>query len=477
MFVTTWVEKGHSQARRGAAILHPKRSPMNKDFFAKYDVAAPRYTSYPTVPYWSNEAFPQEDWLLHVQNAFSADHQISLYIHLPFCESLCTYCGCNKHITKNHNVEHPYIDAVLKEWRIYRAALPGKPVLRELHLGGGTPTFFQPENLRFLLENILNDVEIADQYDFGFEAHPWSTSEEHLKTLYELGFRRISLGVQDFDEDLMKLVNRRQTVESVERCTEQARTIGYESVNYDLIFGLPKQTVAHIRNDARQVARLKPDRIAFYSYAHVPWLKRSQCAYSEADLPTGVAKRQLYEAGRHWFESDGYAEIGMDHFALTHDPLFGALRSETLHRNFMGYTPYKTGLLIGLGASSIGDSWDAYAQNEKSIADYQRVVNEGSLPVFRGHRLNEEDRRLRRHILHLMTRFETTWSFEEAWDETFGAAINRLEPLLADGLIELKPFQLKVTPEGRNFLRNICMAFDAHYWRKQPEGRLFSQAV
>ncbi len=256
---------------------------MHKDLFAKYD-AAPRYTSYPTVPYWSDEVFSPENWLQHVQNAFSTDRQISLYIHLPFCESLCTYCGCNKHITKNHAVEHPYIDAVLREWRMYLAALSGKPVLRELHLGGGTPTFFHPDNLRYLLENILRDVEVPENHDFGFEAHPWSTSEEHLKTLYELGFRRISIGVQDFDEDLMKLVNRRQTVESVERCTDEARAIGYESVNYDLIFGLPKQTPAHIREDARHVSRLRPDRIAFYSYAHVPWLKRSQCAYSEADL-------------------------------------------------------------------------------------------------------------------------------------------------------------------------------------------------
>lgn len=450
---------------------------MNKNLFARYDVAAPRYTSYPTVPYWSDEAFSPETWLQHVKNAFLTDPQISLYIHLPFCESLCTYCGCNKHITKNHALEHPYIDAVLKEWRMYRSTLPAKPVLRELHLGGGTPTFFDPENLRYLLENILKDVGVPENHDFGFEAHPWSTTEAHLKTLYELGFRRISIGVQDFDEDLMKLVNRSQTVASVERCTGQARATGYESVNFDLIFGLPQQTPAHIRTDAQYVAKLRPDRIAFYSYAHVPWLKRSQCAYSEADLPTGAAKRQLYETGRRWFESIGYEEIGMDHFALTHDPLFQALRKETLHRNFMGYTPYKTSLMIGLGASSIGDSWDAYAQNEKTVADYQRVVNEGRLPIFRGHRLDAEDRRIRRHILNLMTRFSTTWAPEEAGDEILTAALARLEPLVADGLVQLKPFRVQITDEGRNFLRNICMAFDTHYWRKQPQGKLFSQAV
>lgn len=450
---------------------------MNANLFAKYDVAAPRYTSYPTVPYWSDSNFPPEQWLTRVKRAFRADPYISLYIHLPFCESLCTYCGCNKHITKNHAVEHPYIEAVLKEWKMYRAALPGKPILRELHLGGGTPTFFHADNLRFLLENILQDVEVPERHDFGFEAHPWSTTEAHLQTLYDLGFRRISIGVQDFDEDLMKLVNRRQTVESVERCTGQARAIGYESVNYDLIFGLPKQTLDHIREDARHIARLRPDRIAFYSYAHVPWLKRSQCAYSEADLPTGSAKRQLYEAGRFMFEAEGYAEIGMDHFALPHDALNKALQDGTLHRNFMGYTPYKTQLMIGLGASAIGDTWDAFAQNEKTIADYQRIVNEGRLPIFRGHRLDEEDQYVRKHILHLMTRYETTWTPAEQDNEMLTAALARLEPLLADGLVQIEPFRVLVTPEGRNFLRNICMAFDAHYWRKQPEGKLFSQAV
>jgi len=450
---------------------------MNAGLFAKYDVAAPRYTSYPTVPYWSDAAFPPAQWLERVKGAFSADPYISLYIHLPFCESLCTYCGCNKHITKNHAVEHPYIAAVLKEWQMYREALPGKPILRELHLGGGTPTFFQPQNLRFLLDNILKDVEVPEHHDFGFEAHPWSTTEEHLQTLYESGFRRISIGVQDFDEDLMKLVNRRQTIESVERCTLQARAIGYDSVNYDLIFGLPKQTPEHIRADARHIARLRPDRIAFYSYAHVPWLKRSQCAYSEADLPSGAAKRLLYETGRDLFDLEGYAEIGMDHFALPHDGLCKAIGDGTLHRNFMGYTPYKTQLMIGLGASAIGDTWDAFAQNEKTIADYQRVVQEGNLPIFRGHQLHEEDQYVRRHILGLMTRYETQWTPAEQQNEVLTAALARLEPLLADGLVQLEPFKVRVTPEGRNFLRNICMAFDARYWRKQPEGKLFSQAV
>lgn len=450
---------------------------MNTTLLSKYDVAAPRYTSYPTVPYWTEPLSQPAAWLQHVSSAVQADSSISLYIHLPFCDSLCTYCGCNKHITKNHAVEHPYIQAVLREWAMYRDAMPLKPVLRELHLGGGTPTFFSPENLQFLLENILKDVEIAPQHDFGFEAHPWSTTEAHLQTLFNLGFRRVSIGVQDFDEDLMRLVNRRQTIDSVVRCTELARQIGYDSVNYDLIFGLPKQTLAHIQEDARYIALLKPDRIAFYSYAHVPWLKRSQCAYSEEDLPVGAEKRKLYEEGRRLFEAEGYVEIGMDHFALPHDSLSKALGNKTLHRNFMGYTPYKTRLMIGLGASAIGDTWDAFMQNEKTIAEYQQRVQAGELPVLRSHVLDETDQLVRSHILRLMTTFETQWTPAEAEQEWLQQALGRLEPLVLDGLILLEPFHIRVTDEGRNFLRNICMAFDARYWKKQPEGRLFSQAV
>ncbi len=450
---------------------------MSSLLLSKYDVAAPRYTSYPTVPYWTAEQPDSDQWLSRVHHACAADREISIYIHLPFCESLCTYCGCNKHITKNHAVETPYIKALLREWKIYRAALPGKPVLRELHLGGGTPTFFHPDQLRRLLEAIYEDVELPLGTHFGFEAHPNSTTSAHLRTLYDLHFRRISIGVQDFDDALMELVNRRQTLEEVVRCTDEARTLGYHSVNYDLIYGLPKQTIDHIQRDADYLERLRPDRIAFYSYAHVPWLKRSQTAYSEADLPTGAAKRALYENGRKRLETMGYREIGMDHFALPNDALSIALEHGTLHRNFMGYTPMRTRLMIGLGASAIGDTWDAFAQNEKTIAGYQLAVQAGRLPLYRGHFLSAQDRRLRRHILRLMTTYETDWFWPEEQDDSLTTAVARLQPLAEDGLVELEPFRVRVTAAGRPFLRNICLAFDAQYWQRQPEGKLFSQAV
>lgn len=450
---------------------------MNAQLLSKYDVAAPRYTSYPTVPYWTADKPDPADWMRHVQAAFHEDQEISLYIHLPFCESLCTYCGCNKHITKNHAVEEPYLAAVLKEWKLYRAALPAAPVLRELHLGGGTPTFFHPNHLRELLEAIYADVILPEGMQFSFEAHPNSTTKAHLQTLYDLHFRRISIGVQDFDDEILRLVHRQQTVAEVLQCTADARSMGYDSINYDLIFGLPRQTEAHIQRDADYLEQLRPDRIAFYSYAHVPWLKRSQTAYSEEDLPSGAAKRRLYEVGRERLEAMGYREIGMDHFALPTDSLSIALDHGSLHRNFMGYTPQSTRLMIGLGASAIGDTWDAFAQNEKTIADYQQAVNAGQLPIFRGHFLSEPDQRQRRHILRLMTTYQTHWYATDDQGAELDAALTRLKPLQEDGLVEMVPFSMKITAEGRPFLRNICMAFDAHYWRRQPEGKLFSQAV
>lgn len=447
------------------------------NLFEKYNVPAPRYTSYPTVPYWQKECPAEDAWKKQAVSAFQQNGAISLYIHLPFCENLCTYCGCNKRITKQHSVEEPYIESVIKEWKMYVELLPGRPVLSELHLGGGTPTFFSPENLKYLLESILSDVDLPEQYEFGFEAHPNSTTKAHLEVLRDLGFSRLSIGVQDFAPEILEIINRRQTFEDVENVTLWARELGYESINYDLIFGLPLQTKDHIRTTIDKVKALLPERIAFYSYAHVPWIKPSQRAYSEADLPVGPEKRALYELGRTLLQEAGYFEIGMDHFALPKDSLYKAMEAGTLHRNFMGYTPLYTTLSLALGASSISDSWGAFVQNEKKIEDYQEVVNEGRFPIIKGHILSDEDRILRRHILNIMCRYETSWDQTEYQCEALYQGLERLDTLEMDGLIKRYPYKLEVTEKGKPFIRNICMALDAHYWRKQPEGALFSQAV
>ncbi len=450
---------------------------MQSELLKKYNVPAPRYTSYPTVPYWQKDAPSQAEWQKSVLEAFSEDDGISLYIHLPYCENLCTYCGCNKRITKQHSVEEPYIETVLKEWQLYVGLLVGRPRLRELHLGGGTPTFFSPANLHRLISGILKDVDLTEAYEFGFEAHPNSTSKGHLEVLADLGFRRLSIGIQDFDQDILQLINRHQTYKQVVEVTREARKLGYTSINYDLIFGLPRQSPEHIRQTMEKLQVLRPERIAFYSYAHVPWIKPSQRAYSEADLPKGEEKRQLYELGRELLEDLGYREIGMDHFALPEDELYQALETGSLHRSFMGYTPYNTRLNLALGASSISDSWDIYVQNEKSIEAYTDRVEQGEFPITKGHVLSREDQILRRHILNIMCRFETHWSCLGLQTSALEEGLRRLPELESDQLVELFEGRLKVTPAGLPFLRNICMALDARYWRKQPEGSLFSMAV
>ncbi|MEK7253937.1 MAG: oxygen-independent coproporphyrinogen III oxidase [Bacteroidota bacterium] len=450
---------------------------MNKFLLKKYDIPAPRYTSYPTVPYWQTEHFEEKTWVEKVQKSFANSPEVSLYIHLPFCERLCTYCGCNKRITKNHSVEQPYIESVLKEWQLYLDILPGKPVLREIHLGGGTPTFFSPQHLERLMKGIFAGAEISPEHEFGFEAHPASTTFEHLETLHRLGFRRLSIGVQDFDSEILRIINRLQTFEDVHRVTWEARSLGYTSLNYDLIFGLPLQTPKNIEDNMEKIRQLRPARIAFYSHAHVPWIKPSQRAYSEADLPMGEEKRQLYELGRELLESAGYREIGMDHFALPTDSLCRAMENGSLHRNFMGYTSQFTSLSIALGASSIGDTWDAFAQNEKEVETWSKLIDEGHFPIFRGHLLDREDQVLRRHVLNVMCRNETSWEDAEFQCDALYEGLERLAEMEMDGLVEIEPFRLKVTDAGRAFLRNICLALDARYWRKQPEGQLFSQAV
>lgn len=445
----------------------------------KYHVAAPRYTSYPTVPYWDIAAPDVNKWKESVKFSFNqsnANNGISLYVHLPFCESLCTYCGCNTRITKNHQVEDPYLQAVLKEWNLYRKIFGEKPLIREIHLGGGTPTFFDASNLHVLIDGLMLGSELHPDAEFSFEAHPNNTTEKHLRTLYDLGFRRLSLGIQDFDPKVQKMINRLQSFEQVEKVTGLARKIGYTSINFDLIYGLPLQTYEGLGDTVLQVEKLMPDRIAFYSYAHVPWIKPGQRSFTEDDLPSVTEKQRLYELGRQMFISMGYEEIGMDHFALSSDSLYKAERSGKLHRNFMGYTHQYTQLMIGLGVSSISDSWFAFAQNVKKVEDYYDLINNGQLPVFKGHHLTEEDLLIRKHILNLMCKGKTDWDNSLPLKDSLLAGLERVKLLEQDGLVEIGANSLVVTHLGKRFLRNICMALDARLWAEQPESQLFSMA-
>lgn len=446
----------------------------------KYNVAGPRYTSYPTVPYWDTTAPTIDQWTESVKRSFNETNTtdgISIYIHLPFCESLCTYCGCNTRITVNHAVESPYMNALLKEWKMYLSVFNETPRIKEIHLGGGTPTFFSPENLKKLISGILENASVCDDAEFSFEAHPNNTTEEHLKALYEVGFRRLSLGIQDFDPKVQEIVNRIQPFEKVEKVVTAARSIGYVSINFDLIYGLPLQTRKSVIDTINKVNLLRPDRIAFYSYAHVPWVKPGQRKFTEADLPIDEEKRALYEIGKEKFSENGYVEIGMDHFSLKSDTLYKAAEQGKLHRNFMGYTHSYTQLMIGLGVSSISDTWYAYAQNVKKVEEYYELIDNNQLPVFKGHLLNEEDLIIRKHILNIMCKFETSWEQKEQQCEAVYNAIEKLGEMENDGLIELTPYHLKVKKAARPFVRNICMAFDARLWRNIPQSQIFSSIV
>lgn len=446
----------------------------------KYNIPGPRYTSYPTVPFWDEGGFSPEKWkesVVHSFNETNDSEGISLYIHLPFCEVLCTFCACHKRITKRHSVEEPYIDTVLKEWALYLELFTKKPKIKELHLGGGTPTFFSPENLRRLLEGIFEQSEIAGNPEFSFEGHPNNTTKEHLQTLYDLGFRRCSFGVQDYDLKVQKAINRIQPFANVQKVTEWAREVGYLSISHDLVFGLPFQTWESMNDTIRQTMALKPDRLAFYSYAHVPWIKGvGQRGFDENDLPSGEEKRKLYENGKKLLEQLGYKEVGMDHFSLESDDLYQSMLTGKIHRNFMGYSSSRTQLMIGLGMSAISDSWYAFAQNDKSVESYQEQVGEGIIPVFRGHILTEEDLIIRKHILNLMCTLETSWD-EDSHLPELDNAMERLQEMQSDGLVELSRNRIRITEKGRAFTRNVAMAFDLRMLRNQPETRIFSMTV
>jgi oxygen-independent coproporphyrinogen-3 oxidase len=453
---------------------------MRVDLLKKYDIPVPRYTSYPTVPHWNSVAPARDFWEKAVKDAFTATNDsegISLYIHLPFCEKLCTYCGCNTRITINHAVEEVYIKAVQREWENYLTLFDTKPRLRELHLGGGTPTFFSPENLHKLLTGLLESSIVPETHEFSFEAHPGNTTEGHLQVLFDLGFRRVSIGVQDFDPAVLEIINRHQTYEDVLGLVDSARRIGYSSVNFDLVYGLPLQQAERFEDTIKRVIELRPDRIALYSYAHVPWIKPGQRKFTESDLPQPDQKLALYRQASNRLIASGYVSIGMDHFALPDDALCVAQNAGQLHRNFMGYTVNRTQLLIGLGASAISDAGAGYVQNEKKVEDYYSSLKENKFPFFKGHVMTDEDLRVRGHILDIMCRLRTGWSEKSAQTESLYEALGRLEELQKDGLVILQPFEVEVTSVGRHFLRNVCHAFDQRSWESQVRTVQFSRAV
>jgi len=434
---------------------------IQSDLIEKYDLPVPRYTSYPTVPAWESKTLGSVRWKAEVQKSFLLlpDRSVSLYVHLPFCEKLCTYCGCNKKITNNHKVEAPYLEAVLKEWDLYKDLFGEQALIREIHLGGGTPTFFSPKHLSDLIKGLKKGAELASGAQLSIEVHPVVTLKEHLEVLAESGFTRLSVGIQDFDPVVQKLINRIQSIEETDRVIQEARNLGFKAMSVDLIYGLPAQTKNSIRMTIEAVKKMRPERISFYSYAHVPWKSPGQRLYDEKDLPLGNEKRELYETGRALLLSAGYREVGMDHFALEEDPLFTALTKGVLHRNFMGYTTEPQGLLIGLGASAISDTGTAFHQNEKDIRKYEDSIREGRIPCMNGHFLSNIDRHIRRKIMDIMCTFYCKDAIETERHRVLFTLLQE------DGIVSLDGESLTVLPEGKMFLRNICAVLDE---RMQP---------
>lgn len=450
---------------------------ISSDLFKKYDVPAPRYTSYPTVPYWSDSP-TTEEWLQALNSALRpSGSSWSLYIHIPFCETLCTFCGCNTSITKNHEVESPYLQTLLKEWELYKTSAPDltKRTLHHLHLGGGTPTFFSPEHLKKLLEVILQDCKIdRKNFEGSIEVDPRRTTDAHLKVLRDLGFTRVSLGVQDFDPEVQRIVNRVQPYDITKRITDKSRELGFESVNFDLIYGLPKQRLDTIETMAKKTVELRPDRIALYSFAMVPWIKPAQRLFKDEEVPIGEEKRQLYEKAREILLAGGYVEIGMDHFALPNESLAVAHATGKLHRNFMGYTNQKTDVLLGIGVSAISESPTCFHQNEKVLPVYEKSILGNKIATLRGHKLTGDDQAFREQILELMTRYRVQLKNKAQIEDVRQFLKAALEDHLAS--IDDKGL-LQVSEIGKPFLRNICMGLDQRMRAGQPQARIFSQSL
>ena len=325
--------------------------------------------------------------------------QISIYIHLPYCENLCHFCGCNKVITRNHDLEIPYLNSLLKEWSNYKKRLPRNIIIKELHLGGGTPTFFSPTNLNYFLEKLYANIQISPNHDFSIEAHPGVTTKDHLDVLSKHKFNRLSLGVQDFNEDVKKAIGRNQSFNDVKFCMNYAREVGFKSINFDLIYGLPHQTQKTIEETFLTVADLKPDRIAFYSYAHLPSVKPSQKKLDLQKRPVGQEKYSIYSKACEILSKNEYIDMGYDHFCLKTDSMYEAFLNGNLHRNFMGYTVQNTPILIGLGVSAISDYNGFYVQNKKSLQEYMRNITNDVIEFEAGCVMTDLDKKIKKHIL------------------------------------------------------------------------------
>lgn len=457
-------------------------SRITAELIAKYDKPGPRYTSYPTAPHFT-EKFTALEYRKALQRAAKrSEEPLSLYIHVPFCEARCTYCGCNIVVSPHRGPEEAYLEAVEKELSMLGEALGARRTLSQMHWGGGTPTYLTPSQCARLFAAVADRFRFTKDAEIAIEVDPCVTSDEHLKVLRSLGFNRLSMGLQDLNPQVQVGVHRVQSLELTKAMMIKARELGFASVNLDLMYGLPYQTPESFAKTAKTViSELSPDRVAIFSYAHVPRIKPHQRALESMPLPRGYAKFQIFAAAAQVFLEAGYRFIGMDHFAKPEDELTRALDQGSLHRNFMGYTVLPANDLVGVGLSAIGDLAGSYVQNEKNLARYQRTVRSGEFPVGRGIQRSPEDELRGAVIRKLICTFSLPFSwvrerFNVEPTSYFARELAELTPFVEDGLLSLNSNGITVLPQGRFFIRNICMAFDT-YLSRETGKPIYSRTV
>ncbi len=436
---------------------------ISEALLEKYNKPGPRYTSYPTAPVWKDD-FGPADLESYYARADERSTPVSLYMHLPFCESLCLFCACNVSIQKDKSVAIPYLAALKREIDHVAGMVSKKRPVIQFHWGGGTPTYLSPAQMEDLFGYARERFSFAPDAEIGIEIDPRVTNQAHLETLRRLGFNRLSMGIQDFQPKVQATIHRIQPYEMTRDLIVASRELGFESLNVDLIYGLPYQTAESFQATIDQVLTLAPDRVAMFSYAHVPWLRKQQGAFAK-HLPEGAEKFRIFRTGLGRFLGAGYIYIGMDHFARPGDELATAQQNRTLHRNFQGYTTKAGADLYGMGVSAISSIGEAYAQNRREVPAYQTTVAERGLATMRGYRLSNDDviRRavIGRLLCHtVIPKREVEREFSISFDEYFAGEIQQLAEKAADGLVTLEPGEIRVTPLGRIFIRNVAMVFD-----------------
>ncbi|MDR2153179.1 MAG: oxygen-independent coproporphyrinogen III oxidase [Helicobacteraceae bacterium] len=449
---------------------------------AKYSAPVPRYTSYPTAPEF-REDWTQRDFIDCVNRSNKNGAAISLYFHLPFCRSACYFCGCNVIYTSKEELKDRYVDYMSREIAIVSKTLDTKREVRQIHFGGGTPTFFSAAQLARIIGLIKNAFpNISQNVEFGVEIDPRFFSIEQMDVFAKNGVNRISFGAQDFSPQVQEAVHRIQPFSITQNAVQIARDRGVKSVNVDLIYGLPYQSENSFKETLKLTLELKPDRIALFNYAHVPWLKKTMRKIDETTIPSAAEKLKMFQSAAEIFGAGGFEMIGMDHFAKPNDELSVALKEGKLRRNFQGYTTHNECDLFGFGVTSISEGADFYSQNFRDLNDYEKAIDEGKAPIFRGAQLSDDDRLRKRIIFSLMGSFALDFAAIEAefgidFEKRFAPDLEALKPLEADGLLSIANRRVAVSETGRLLIRNIAMHFDEYLKKTAVSDRRFSKSV